>query len=142
MRGATNCSTIFRCEAAVIFQLTRPMRGATIRAKINNFYIYNNFNSHAPCGAQPASIWRRKGRGEFQLTRPMRGATMFRSQCVWIFNISTHTPHAGRNKLIKNIFFLHIISTHTPHAGRNDLRVGFFTFARNFNSHAPCGAQR
>mgnify|MGYP005759437075 CR=1 FL=1 len=56
------------------FQLTRPMRGATI---FRTVYVCKsiNFNSHAPCGAQPVMFMLYIISIRFQLTRPMRGAT-------------------------------------------------------------------
>ncbi len=106
-----------------------------------------NFNSHAPCGAQPElvhlqSVYRpfisthtpHAGRNystakttasfiSFQLTRPMRGATgdVYKLKHD-IIEISTHTPHAGRNCLCIGLAnYTARISTHTPHAGRNRL---------------------
>ena len=118
MRGAT-CSFNACPASAAVFQLTRPMRGAT-----SNIAGYDNtdvhFNSHAPCGAQPP---RPPGWPDGQ-------------------SISTHTPHAGRNasSFVIPLAFP-IISTHTPHAGRNMANGGLFRSTIHFNSHAPCGAQ-
>ena len=148
----------------VVFQLTRPMRGATD----NPFVIgslFDNFNSHAPCGAQPILSFTGVTNSSFQLTRPMRGATHCSFNYVFALNlISTHTPHAGRNFGFFPCVVEFIISTHTPHAGRNysfqfcccvniafqltrPMRGATWLFYRNFdrlwhfNSHAPCGAQ-
>ena len=72
MRGATN--RIRRMPCAVQFQLTRPMRGATMDAIAIMMDRYD-FNSHAPCGARRWVFIGKCGDGE----------------------ISTHTPHAGRD---------------------------------------------
>ena len=56
---------------------------------------------------------------EFQLTRPMRGATnvvKIQGDCI---KISTHTPHAGRDRAERGLKWKKAISTHTPHAGRD-----------------------
>ena len=56
----------------------------------------------------------------------MRGATCY---CVWFRcarQISTHTPHAGRDTLVKDDLQRFWISTHTPHAGRDPAdKTGF-----------------
>ena len=64
-----------------------------------------HFYSHAPCGARRSrSCWRSCSR-LFLLTRPMRGATRsgtggFRGTG----QISTHTPHAGRDEILPEGF--------------------------------------
>ncbi len=120
------------------------MRGATdcyIRFITN---IIDNFNSHAPCGAQLALCKKSKN---------------------LLSSISTHTPHAGRNFICMPFFAVTvyfnshapcgaqqlavyiscrrfcIISTHTPHAGRNADSNILTSLEVDFNSHAPCGAQ-
>ena len=101
-----------------IFQLTRPLRGAT-----TTFYRWCNpdgisthtplagrdfragsahpsemdFNSHAPCGARP------------------------------FFAFLIHAPKG--------------ISTHTPLAGRDYSALSVWILLYHFNSHAPCGAR-
>ena len=126
-------------RSPIAFLLTRPMRGAT--------------------GSS-----RRGCRGvEFLLTRPMRGATIKRMSGITCINISTHTPHAGRDTVspdarqqvpisthtphagrdcFKALLMWQIaISTHTPHAGRDNHSFQIIAYARNFYSHAPCGAR-
>ena len=78
-----------------------------------------DFYSHAPCGARRSSASADCISFQFLLTRPMRGATSSASFGVSFFQISTHTPHAGRDNE----------NTYTP------LAYG------NFYSHAPCGAR-
>ena len=77
----------------------------------------------------------------FQLTRPMRGATTTHRSRRHRFSISTHTPHAGRDRsrsglLIRNSHF----NSHAPCGARHDPFL-VFEFYQNFNSHAPCGAR-
>ena len=63
------------------------------------FYDYLiDFNSHAPCGARQAIMLPICRMASFQLTRPMRGATRGPHPLrFWVYAISTHTPHAGRD---------------------------------------------
>ena len=72
------------------------MRGATIytdQAHITNWDFY----SHAPCGARQACVEVATAYVEFLLTRPMRGATKDWAVYDEGWEISTHTPHAGRD---------------------------------------------
>ena len=72
MRGATAALGLSCTETT--FLLTRPMRGATLTALL----LYR--------------------RSPFLLTRPMRGATHWDFYLHKVFDISTHTPHAGRDR--------------------------------------------
>ena len=82
-----------------IFQLTRPMRGATsdITFSVNGVRI----STHTP----------HAGRDHIQIETCEDG------------KISTHTPHAGRDLICFPWQTATHISTHTPHAGR-DIRAG------------------
>ena len=52
----------------------------------------------------------------------MRGATLYRDQYAICCSISTHTPHAGRDRAAAvNSDSQLYISTHTPHAGRDNI---------------------
>ena len=85
---------------SLVFQLTRPLRGATVfvqrlgsvctnfnshapcgaRPWCDLFYMAAvDFNSHAPCGARPKIPKNNLNLSLFQLTRPLRGATQSRS---------------------------------------------------------------
>ena len=55
----------------------------------------------------------------FLLTRPMRGVTKNLEDRIVHNEISTHTPHAGRDVIAYNLKSQNKISTHTPHAGRD-----------------------
>ena len=81
-----------------------------------------NFNSHAPCGAQPASACPHCG-------------------CIVI---STHTPHAGRNCIYFFIltWIVQRFQLTRPMRGATAPRPGAMQPPIHFNSHAPCGAQR
>ena len=97
----------------------------------------------------------------FLLTRPMRDVTSEYAKTEADANVSTHTPHAGRDEtglfIAALVPFLltrpmrdvtvvvshshgdHAVSTHTPHAGRDRLQLIFSELRLRFYSHAPCG---
>ena len=56
------------------------------------------------------------------------------------YTISTHTPHAGRDPTLGAINKADPISTHTPHAGRDSQQMEETKDEHYFYSHAPCGA--
>ena len=101
----------------------------------------DNFYSHAPRGARPASRSLIRMSGQFLLTRPSRGATRMSVNGSSDTEISTHTPLAGRDATGDAEQKWITISTHTPLAGRDqadrDSEAGF-TY---FYSHAPRGAR-
>ena len=86
----------------VIFQSTRPSRGATL-TMISTAPPVAHFNPRAPRGARLVDIEVEGNVVTFQSTRPSRGATDV-AQVVhaqWI--ISIHAPLAGRD-LIDSTF--------------------------------------
>ena len=78
-----------------------------------------NSNSRAPCGARHNQSAATNTGYQFQLTRPMRGATRERRNRSIVITISTHAPHAGRDR---------------------DFAAPAMP-SINFNSRAPCGAR-
>ena len=75
MRGVTIC-TWASVSSALLFQLTRLMRGVTSDMQSENGEWF-----------------------KFQLTRLMRGVTDVRTGAKWYGDISTHTPHARRDRI-------------------------------------------
>ena len=139
MRGATRIR--HRRPRRAGFLLTRPMRGATFCLFVaNTAYLISthtphagrdrlhcpegrrkrHFYSHAPCGARHGPTIHSPRNVRFLLTRPMRGATGTGSSQAKGIEISTHTPHAGRDERFLRNLHIHCISTHTPHAGRDN----------------------
>lgn len=57
--------------------------------------------------------------GLFQFTRPMRGVTLTDDVADGTVIVSTHTPRAGRDIVIKLLLVSLIVSTHTPRTGRD-----------------------
>ena len=129
----------------LVFQSTRPMRGATtgwlsieqyeevsihaphagrdsdLRAKTSGD---SGFNPRAPCGARQRFISSGRSNQMFQSTRPMRGATTSAAASPKLGDVSIHAPHAGRDEvhLIRQV--KPNVSIHAPHAGRDRLRLG------------------
>ena len=107
----------------------------------NPSLVKSHFYSHAPCGARRLFCRISSSTTRFLLTRPMRGATpppRYFDKCM---DISTHTPHAGRDLVISLSVSAKTISTHTPHAGRDRQLLVYGYTPKNFYSHAPCGAR-
>ena len=121
------------------FQLTRPVWGEPFGDLVYNMPLYisthsprvgrtywdvqqlekiPDFNSLAPCGANPYSENVAYTGGVFQLTRP-----------VW-----------GEPKQIDDSIKYANISTHSPRVGRTNIRTRVKNGRKHFNSLAPCGA--
>ena len=129
-----------RRKTFLIFQSTRPMRGATGAGAFiqtgPDISIHAphagrdaacrcspsapcHFNPRAPCGARPVRQDQIRTVRRFQSTRPMRGATQPSPKLKQAVNISIHAPHAGRD--------------YAEQRGKGE--------SRNFNPRAPCGAR-
>ena len=70
----------------------------------------------------------------------MRGVTFPNPANDEIYTISTHTPHARRDKVMNDFKTMMMISTHTPHARRDPGIIGDAAGKRDFYSHASCEA--
>ena len=115
MRGVTTSSAPI-IGSTVRFQLTRLMRGVTLR----------NF--------QPCDIH------VFQLTRLMRGVTV----CYTAVNVKRQFQLTRLMRgVTRKVLPLHVlpeISTHTPHARRDCFACSKSPEEHHFNSHASCEA--
>ena len=80
----------------MIFQSTRPIRGAT-HSKMQILILITNFNPRAPYGARRGPGPSRQPRARFQSTRPIRGATKADNDIGPRICISIHAPHTGRD---------------------------------------------
>ena len=106
--------------ALMVFQPTRPLRGATDDHPENRL-MYTNFNPRAPCGARHSACCRHATTSRFQPTRPLRGATFpsrglrspLKFQPTRPLRGATLSERAGRGG--------GLISTHAPLAGRDGL---------------------
>ena len=126
----------------VIFQSTRPLRGATTnRFPLCYYYIISihaplagrdaagayliyfrndNFNPRAPCGARPTSSRSCNASSTFQSTRPLRGATAStRSTLALSSHFNPRAPCGARHKSYQTYQFSAYISIHAPLAGRD-----------------------
>ena len=70
----------------------------------------------------------------------MRGVTESLPSCWDCKMISTHTPHARRDRQKDYEVKFMKISTHTPHARLDSDSVVFRQMFSDFNSHASCEA--
>ena len=124
-----------------IFQLTRPVWGEP-ELTIPSLRISSDFNSLAPCGANRGILFSTAECMTFQLTRPVWGEPAifyaFRlcqafqlTRPVWGEPTSTTTTKGGSG-----------ISTHSPRVGRTELTIPSLRISSDFNSLAPCGANR
>ena len=102
----------------MIFQSTRPVRGATVGKHLDLFEIY--ISIHAP----------RAGRD---------GVVRDRSPAD---DISIHAPRAGRDYADVSGHFSNAISIHAPRAGRDQRKRVCGLYRDHFNPRAPCGARR
>ena len=103
--------------------------------------VTNHFYSHAPCGARLLFKSSCIHPDEFLLTRPMRGATILLNRSVKNMIFLLTRPMRGATIIYKTFRFLKTISTHTPHAGRDREDCPPAPVFRYFYSHAPCGAR-
>ena len=133
-----DCDTRSKAARWLEFLLTRPLRDVT-----------GNIREQTP----PT---------QFLLTRPLRDVTRYNDAIYKCQRISTHTPLAGRDRMLKKLEIILVISTHTPLAGRDtvyhllEYGVHLFLLTRplrdvtvlpfrctascdHFYSHAPCG---
>ena len=139
------------------------MRGATLT--YNDEHINYNISTHTPHAGRDVLgliLWIMRKR--FLLTRPMRGATSFLLLHIRTLRFLLTRPMRGATVRVCVRRAERQISTHTPHAGRDGIpfssRVIMARFlltrpmrgatkgttretsqTRNFYSHAPCGAR-
>ena len=73
----------------------------------------------------------------FQLTRLMRGVTDSANKTVATLMISTHTPHARRDRNDLTIRRTSFISTHTPHARRDQKSLHLLGRPSRISTHTP-----
>ena len=102
--------------------------------------LYGNFNSLAPCGANPRLSQSPRPFPAFQLTRPVWGEPCTIDNVIDPFHISTHSPRVGRTL---RAFLLRLCGLHfnsLAPCGANRERKQHCRHLCHFNSLAPCGA--
>ena len=117
MRGAT--TTKFSSWLTGLISTHTPHAG---RDDLGNGkrMTYDDFYSHAPCGARLAPL-----------------APQFHPNDFY-----SHAPCGARPAVSQHFRVVGIISTHTPHAGRDWSFAACKSCCSYFYSHAPCGARR
>ena len=100
----------------------------------------DDFNSLAPCGANPRRADTSTNSYRFQLTRPVRGEPRSPALLPIFWAISTHSSRAGRT--FKGVFLCGKSGNFNSLApcGANPLWKVYILPSENFNSLAPCGA--
>ena len=151
-------------KSLLLFQSTRPMRGATARRKAYE-HKGKNFNPRAPCGARRRRFPACLGGVDISIHAPHAGRdgcsssartcwTNFnprapcgarRSRFSVAFPTETHfNPRApcgarrARGSLRRGAIN---ISIHAPHAGRDEINAAVMRSPPYFNPRAPCGAR-
>ena len=127
----------------IIFQSTRPVRGATPifpRCGVDRL-----ISIHAPRAGRDAMFGNMQTESTlFQSTRPVRGATYGKRKPAETVGISIHAPRAGRDIGRKLSVNVRLISIHAPRAGRDSKSIqNYFThfcdkrqFLDNFTQNA------
>ena len=121
---------------------THSPRAGRTRQTDGHARPYRHFNSLAPCGANLTQSSRTGAIQSFQLTRPVRGEPLPPLTTGRHFEISTHSPRAGRTflqgcKVDRVSHFNSLAPCGANRVGTERLRP-----CRHFNSLAPCGANR
>ena len=116
VRGETACPCVFSHSHRISIHSPRAGRDCAIHIKANSI---PDFNPLAPCGARRRSKSPTATTSLFQSTRPVRGET-------------------GKSRRAGRAFQ---ISIHSPRAGRDETRPLFPPPNTHFNPLAPCGAR-
>ena len=77
----------------------------------------------------------------FQSTRPMRGATTNVMRAVIFDKFQSTRPMRGATTECVNVTYVYDVSIHAPHAGRDWRRWRHPQRRQRFNPRAPCGAR-
>ena len=126
----------------LIFQPTRPLRGATAPQRLRHD-LAQGISTHAPLAGRDAVEPGLVGREDaFQPTRPLRGATRLPGTRPAILTFQPTRPLRGATVMEEQAILAALISTHAPLAGR-DVATARPTpcGSTHFNPRAPCGAR-
>ena len=124
------------------FQSTRPLRGATVEPKA---VTASKLAFQPTRPLRGATRWSTapKAKAVFQPTRPLRGATITSILIQSWYNISTHAPLAGRDKVFGDSSGQPVEFQPTrPLRGATTHQNFIAIVSSNFNPRAPCGARR
>ncbi|EFR40754.1 hypothetical protein HMPREF9162_2210 [Selenomonas sp. oral taxon 137 str. F0430] len=107
-----------KSNAWIMFQSTRPVRGAT--------------------GAADA----RKQMGDVSIHAPRAGRDLPHEVFSLPENVSIHAPRAGRDFTSARHRTTQTVSIHAPRAGRDSADSHRRVRRQSFNPRAPCGARQ
>ena len=131
-----------RTNNGALFQSTRPLRGATARARRPGATA--PISIHAPLAGRDVAV---PGHAAdtigFQSTHPLRGATTTKVDVYTSIGISIHAPLAGcdRTAAVRRRV-CGDFNPRTPCGARLHTRRASRACALHFNPRAPCGARR
>ena len=131
----------FLSERPLIFQSTRPIRGATagLPGRCGRGL---HFNPRAPYGARQFERTWSNAMWQFQSTRPIRGATHhINDNEGQKKNFNPRAPYGARRQQLERLARPPVISIHAPHTGRDGFPPVFCLFYHYFNPRAPYGAR-
>ncbi len=123
LRGAT-CNSLIVADRAALFQPTRPLRGATNRARLA--VDGERISTHAPLAGRDGSTGAEVSKPILISTHaPLAGRDEHNSaEDHERYYISTHAPLAGRDAYLRKVWNRYgNISTHAPLAGRDSKSV-------------------
>ena len=146
----------------VLFQSTRPMRGATGNSEpvgpetvisihaphagrdppaVSARSRTMDFNPRAPCGARPAMTTRRLRSPDFNPRAPCGARPQPTVRTFSESEFQSTRPMRGATRFTCIIGSGPRISIHAPHAGRDWVQDQNGNLPDNFNPRAPCGAR-
>ncbi len=138
--GARRGTTV-SAVLALLFQSTRPVRGATQEQAERS--VQGRVSIHAPrAGRDRGNLESVLTVTEFQSTRPVRGATAVYALSSCRIRVSIHAPRAGRDPRRRAAADVLGVSIHAPRAGRDPPILTPRRRTISFNPRAPCGARR
>ena len=140
LRGATIGKEPLR--VFIVFQPTRPLRGATTATNPSQIYRYH-FNPRAPCGARQPVTKLNVRQENFNPRAPCGARHELTHPSNHRGEISTHAPLAGRDG--HESFYRNPWSEFQPTRplrGATRIRYSKSRNRKHFNPRAPCGARQ
>ena len=122
------------------FQLTRPVRGEPRFQRSRS--EKKPISTHSPRAGRTAITAAAAAGIKISTHSPRAGRTLCDVRVDSYVCISTHSPRAGRTPMLSFQSKSIAISTHSPRAGRTILMKIPLIRILDFNSLAPCGANR
>ena len=130
----------FQVRCSVLFQSTRPVRGAT--GKFAECVYRGYISIHAPRAGRDHAATAEEFAQEISIHAPRAGRDGRKVGDGHNMRISIHAPRAGRDIEPSRLPGAGIISIHAPRAGRDDYPDPPNQSRSDFNPRAPCGARQ